>query len=64
MSEISDLFAKDPLLLTKVDRSAIIAKYREDRAKYFLGTGKLSATEKKALSGPKKKKSIADLEIL
>lgn len=68
MSEISDLFAKDPLLLTRDDRAAIIAKFREDRAKWQLGqrTPKLSADDKKAakaLEGPKKKVDISSIKL-
>lgn len=37
MSDISELFSRDPLSLTRDDRSKIIAKYRDDRARYLLG---------------------------
>ena len=37
MSEISELFLKDSLKLTKDDRRKIIEKYREDRKRFLLG---------------------------
>ena len=37
MSEISDLFQKDPLKYTVEDRRKIIEKYREDRRLFLLG---------------------------
>lgn len=37
MSEISEIFDKDPLKLTKDDRRAIIEKFREDRTRFLLG---------------------------
>ena len=37
MSELSELFDRDPLKLTREDRSKIISKMREDRAKFMLG---------------------------
>jgi hypothetical protein len=55
LSEISDLFAKDPLHLTKEDRSQIIAKFRENREAFMLGqrVGRTVPVEKK----PKEKKA-------
>lgn len=63
MSEISDLFARDPLHLTNTDLTTIVAHFRASRAA-FMTTG----TRAKADAGPKepkapKKTSIADLEI-
>jgi putative alpha-1,2-mannosidase len=69
MSEISELFAKDPLSLTKEDRTAIIAHYRENRERYMQGA-KLQTTEKapktpkeKAVKGPKITLSLSDLKL-
>jgi len=46
MSEISDLFARDPLSLTREDIDAIIARYREARAAFNLGEKQAGATKK------------------
>lgn len=69
MSEISELFAKDPLSLTKEDRTAIIAHFRENRAKYMQGA-KLQTTAKEPkakaepkLKGPKIQLSLGDLKL-
>lgn len=37
MSELSELFDKDPLQRTKKDRRKIIEKYREDRVRFLSG---------------------------
>lgn len=59
MSDISDLFSKDPLSLTKSDRSLIIAEYREKRAKYMLGV-----KTPKAKTAPKAKAGGLSLDDL
>lgn len=59
MSDISDLFSKDPLSLTKSDRSAIIVEYRDKRAKYMLGV-----KTPKAKPAPKAKAGGLSLEDL
>ncbi len=48
MSDISELFSRDPLSLTKSDRALIIAEYREKRERYMLG-------QKTAKAAPKPK---------
>lgn len=74
MSEISELFARDPLKLTRPDREQIVQYYRDNRAKYFLGTPKepkppkLTAEERKAqkaLESPKEKikLELGDLDL-
>jgi hypothetical protein len=50
MSEISEIFDKDPLSLTKEDRRKIIEKYREDRARFMLGLKAPKATSKPSLN--------------
>lgn len=60
MSEISDLFAKDPLLLTKEDRSKIIAQYRANRAAYLSGE---KVTKAKAKAKPKPTLDIGEIEV-
>jgi hypothetical protein len=37
MSDIAELFARDPESLTRDDIAAIIAKYREARQQFMLG---------------------------
>lgn len=56
MSELSELFDRDPLKLTKEDRKKIIAKFREDRNLFLAG--------KKAPAKAKTKKSAIDLNSL
>lgn len=55
MSEISDLFAKDPLLLTREDRSKIIEQFRANRTAYLSGE---KVTKAKAKAAPKGKPTI------
>lgn len=59
MSEISDLFARDPLALTKDDRAKIIKYYRDQRAQWN-ATGK-APRKKKENGGPVEKLSLDDL---
>ena len=56
MSELSELFDRDPLKLTKTDRRAIIQKYRDDRQKFLLG--------QKAPRAAKPKGQVIDLDSL
>lgn len=65
MSEISDLFAKDPLGLTRTDLTQIITHFRASRAAFMSsGTRTKSETAK-----PKEKRDkitaldIGDIEI-
>lgn len=53
MSEISDLFARDPLSLTREDIDALIKRYREARAQFNLGVKNAGATKKVKEVGPK-----------
>lgn len=64
MSEISDLFARDPLGLTDQDLSKIIAHFRASRSAFMQ-----AGTRAKPTAEPKEKKpkataiSLDDLEI-
>ena len=58
MSDIQELFARDPLKLTKDDRSKIIAYFRENRAKFLAGA-KLPKEPK--VKGPAPQLSLEDL---
>ena len=51
MSEISELFQRDPLGLTKDGISAIAAYYRDARAKFNLGEKSAGSTKKMAKGG-------------
>ncbi len=51
MSEISELFQRDPLSLTKPDIDQIIAYYRDARAKFNLGEKSAGSTKKMAAKG-------------
>jgi len=53
MSDIARLFAEDPLKLTKEDRAAIIARYREARAQFNLGVKSAGSTKKVKAETPK-----------
>lgn len=60
MTDIAELFERDPLLLTKEDRRAMIVYYRDNRAK-FIATGKSPRAPKKPL--PEGGLSLDDLEL-
>lgn len=62
MSDISTIFAKDPLSLTREDITAVITRYREARAQFVAGTKSAGATKKDA--GPKLPKGNLSLEDL
>lgn len=62
MSDISELFNRDPLSLTKDDRSKIIAKYRDDRARYLLGQKVPKTPKAKAKTPSTGGLSLEDLE--
>lgn len=53
MSDIADLFARDPLSLTKPDIEVIVKYYREKRAQFNLGDKTAGATKKMKADGPK-----------
>lgn len=58
MSDISDLFARDPLSLTKEDLDAIIEHFRANRVLY-LSQGTVAKEKKTPLAGA----SLADLGL-
>ena len=61
MTEISDLMARDPLLLSKEDRAQIIAYYRENRQKFLQGNKAAGKAPKAAKpTGPL---SLTDLDL-
>lgn len=55
MSELSELFDRDPLSLTDQDLATIVAKMRENQAQYELGAKPAPAKPKRAT------KATADL---
>lgn len=59
-SDISLLFATDPLKLTREDRAPIIAYFRENRLKYLAGEKQVRATPapKQKSKGP-----LPDIEL-
>jgi hypothetical protein len=59
---ISELFARDPLKLTKEDRRAIIAKFREDRAK-FVANGMKKPTKAQEKAAASAKAPSLDLDL-
>lgn len=58
MSDISELFAKDPLSLTREDRTSIITYYRENRQRFITGQKVL-----KAEKAPKAKAAAIDIDL-
>lgn len=60
MSDLSDLMAKDPLLLTRSDRAPIIEYYRSMRAQFMAGGAPKAA---KATKAPKAKINLDDLDL-
>lgn len=56
MSELSELFERDPLKLTREDLTKVIQKYREDRVLYMRG-------EKKAAKPSSPKIDLDSLDI-
>ena len=61
MSDLADLFSRDPMSLTKEDIDAIIARYRAARAQFLEGAKAAGATKKLAPKGPKT--SLDDLGL-
>jgi hypothetical protein len=61
MSELSELFARDPLHLTQEDRCAIVERMRQARAQFELGIKAPVAERKKK---PQKVDLLADLGLL
>lgn len=53
MSDLSELFSRDPLQLTKEDRKPIIERYRQARSQFNLGVKSAGATKKIKGSEPK-----------
>lgn len=47
MTDISELFARDPLSLTRSDVSAIVARYREARGQFIAGNMKAGSAKPK-----------------
>ena len=65
MSDIAELFARDPLNLSRADIDAIITYYRSARANFILGEKQAGSTKKlKAASEPKPKMTALDLDDL
>jgi hypothetical protein len=58
MSEISELFERDPLKLSEQDIATIVAKQREHQAQYELGVKAPAAPKPKT---PRAAKATADL---
>ena len=54
MSDLSALFDKDPLSLTRDDISAIIKRMRENQAQYELGGKPVAAPKPAAAKKPSK----------
>lgn len=57
MSDIAELFRRDPLQLTKDDFTQIVAKFRESRHQFAAGNIKAGSTKPQT----EKQKSISSL---
>lgn len=53
MSDLTELFSRDPLELSKTDIQVIVARYREARAQFNLGVAQAGSTKKVKGDGPK-----------
>lgn len=63
MSTLSELFATDPLQLTKENIDEIIAYMRDARARYALGDKSAGNTKKVAKTAAPKTKSANPIDI-
>jgi hypothetical protein len=61
MSDLSDLFDKDPLKLTAADKTEIVRAYREAQHKFNLGEKMAGATKKVAPKAPKLDLNLDDI---
>lgn len=57
-TDFAELFARDPLSLTKDDISQIVAKFRESRKAFSLGNAKAGSTK----APTKKEKEVMALQ--
>lgn len=57
MTDIAELFARDPLKLTKADLTAIVTRFRESRGQFTLGNKMAGSTKPKT----EKQKATADI---
>lgn len=57
MTDVSELFTRDPLSLSEQDLDAIIAKLREQRSQFNLGNAKAGSMKPKT----EKQKAISSL---
>lgn len=57
MTDIAELFARDPLKLTKQDLTAIVMRFRESRGQFTLGNKMAGSTKPKT----EKQKATADI---
>ena len=61
MSDIAELFARDPLELSKQDLGEIVTYYRQKRAQFNLGDKTAGSTKKMKADTPKIKMSADEL---
>jgi len=59
MTDITELFARDPLDLAKQDIETIVAKFRESRKAFNLGNNKAGSTKPKT-AAQKKNDALKD----
>lgn len=62
MTDIGELFARDPALLTREDIDEMIKAYREARHQFVMGVTSAGATKKVAAPKPKIT-NLDDLDI-
>lgn len=62
MSDLNEIFARDPLLLTKLDIDATIAYFREAQKRFVLGD-KSAGSPKKAKAAKAAKSDAPDISV-
>jgi hypothetical protein len=63
MSDMAELFARDPLNHTRESIDEIIAYYRTVRASFILGEKSAGSTKKAKASGPAKGAKMTSLDL-
>lgn len=63
MSDLSELFARDPLKLTKTERGEIIAHMRANRATFMAGQRTTSVAKASKTKPEKGQLQLGDLDL-
>jgi len=63
MSELSELFARDPEQCTREDMASIVAAFRARRGQYMLGNNKAGSTKAPTAKEAEALKAVGKLDI-